>query len=365
MKRRTVLVSGGAALVAAGGAVAAGVMATGSTTAYANATTTMRASVGPGAQVRDLVRAATLAANGHNTQPWRFRLSDRAIEITPDFSRRTPVVDPDDHHLYVSLGCAAENLLIAAEAAGKPGDVHLDPAGNGRIVFEFSEAAPQRMPLFDAVQRRQSTRAGFDGRSVGSADLRVLETAGRAPGVDLILVTERAQIGRLRDLVVAGNSVQMGDVAFMAELKHWLRFNPRDALASGDGLYAAASGNPVMPRWLGRLMFDLFFTVAAENDKYARHIDSSAGIAVFAAERDDPEHWMRAGRACQRFWLQATALGLKLAVINQPIEVKRLRPELAALIGLPSRRPNMVLRFGYGPLLPMSPRRPVEAVIDV
>jgi hypothetical protein len=80
-------------------------------------------------------------------------------------------------------------------------------------------------------------------------------------------------------------------------------------------------------------------------------------------ERDDQEHWVRAGRASQRFALQATALGLKHAFINQPVEVAALRPRLASLVGLPSRRPDLVMRFGYGPMMPFSPRRPVKAVL--
>jgi hypothetical protein len=43
---------------------------------------------------RELVRAATLAANSHNTQPWRFTLSDNGIAIRPDLGRRCPAVDP-------------------------------------------------------------------------------------------------------------------------------------------------------------------------------------------------------------------------------------------------------------------------------
>ncbi len=62
------------------------------------------------ADIVELLRYATLAANGHNTQPWRFRVGDHRVDILPDFSRRTPIVDPDDHHLYASLGCAAETL---------------------------------------------------------------------------------------------------------------------------------------------------------------------------------------------------------------------------------------------------------------
>ena len=72
---------------------------------------------------------------------------------------------------------------------------------------------------------------------------------------------------------------------------------------------------------------------------------------------------MRAGRACQRFALQATALGLKHAFINQPVEVANLRPESASLVGMAGRRPDIVVRFGYGPELPFSARRPVSAVL--
>jgi hypothetical protein len=35
---------------------------------------------------------------------------------------------------------------------------------------------------------------------------------------------------------------------------------------------------------------------------------------------------------------------------------------LAALVGMPGRRPDIMMRFGYGPTLPFSARRPVEAV---
>ena len=55
----------------------------------------------------DLVRYATLAASSHNTQPWRFKLEPARITILSDLTRRCPAVDPDDHHLYASLGCAA------------------------------------------------------------------------------------------------------------------------------------------------------------------------------------------------------------------------------------------------------------------
>ena len=176
-------------------------------------------------------------------------------------------------------------------------------------------------------------------------------------------LTDRTRIEHVRNLVVAGNRAQMADPSFRRELKQWLRFNPGSAMASGDGLFSAATGNPVLPDLLGSIAFDHFFTAEAENDKYARQIRSSAGIAVFVADREDSMHWIAVERACQRFALAATSLGLKHAFINQPIEIAPLRPELASLIGESGARSDIVMRFGYGPELPFSPRRPVEAVL--
>lgn len=83
----------------------------------------------------DLIRFATLAASGHNTQPWRFGVDGDSIMMLPDLTRRTPVVDPDNHHLFASLGCAAENLVIAARARGRPGEIEFLGNDGGGIAF--------------------------------------------------------------------------------------------------------------------------------------------------------------------------------------------------------------------------------------
>ncbi|MCX5930345.1 MAG: Tat pathway signal protein, partial [Cyanobacteria bacterium] len=110
-------------------------------------------------ETRDLIRYATLAPNGHNTQPWRFHPGKNGIAIRPDFSRRTSVVDPDDHHVFVSLGCAAENLALAAAAAGRAGEIDFVPAGGGTVLVRFGTGNGGEQALFDAIPRRQSTRA--------------------------------------------------------------------------------------------------------------------------------------------------------------------------------------------------------------
>jgi hypothetical protein len=361
MKRRTVLFGLGGAVLAGAAASSAWRYSTGSMADYAAYQRTLRAPMGSG--VREMIRYAALAANSHNTQPWLFQVSKDAIDLLPDFSRRTPAVDPDDHHLYVSLGCAAENLLLAGAASGMPGEI--SPLGPDDTALRLSFLAGKTVqdPLFKAITVRQSTRGLYDGRAVPTGDLKRVEEASRVDGVRLILLTDASKRARLRDLVIAANGRQMADDAFMRELRAWLRFNPKSAIVLGDGLFSAASGNPVLPDPVADLVFASAFTAASENDKYRRQMESSAGFAVFFAEAETPAHWMRVGRACQRFCLAATAAGMKTAFLNQPVEVTAFRSELSALAGEAGRRPDLVIRFGYGPALRYSSRRHLDAVM--
>ncbi|PKO94191.1 MAG: Tat pathway signal protein [Betaproteobacteria bacterium HGW-Betaproteobacteria-10] len=311
----------------------------------------------------ELVRHATLAPSSHNTQCWKFHVQDGVITIAPDFARRCPAVDPDDHHLFVSLGCAAENLAQAALANGLQASASFDPAGDGAVVVQLEATKAHDSPLFQVIAERQCTRGDYDGRPLPSVELRLLEQAGSGNGVRVLLLTERSAMETVLDYVVAANTAQIDDPAFIDELKMWIRFSNDEAIRTGDGLFAGATGNPAVPRWLGSRMMGLFFTAKSENERYARQIRNSAGVAVFVSEVSDKAHWVETGRCYERFALQATALGIRNALLNQPVEVAALRPQFAAAIGLGDRRPDLVVRFGRGPGMPLSMRRPVQSVL--
>lgn len=311
---------------------------------------------------QELVRYATLAPSSHNTQCWQFASDAQGIAILPDLSRRCTVVDPDDHHLFVSLGCAAENLVQAAQAFGLAGEVRFDAARNA-VVVQLSPTPAIVTPLFKAIPERQSTRGDYDGKPLSTQDLALLERAGSNDRVRLLLLTDRTAIGTVLDFVVQGNTAQLNDQAFVKELKSWIRFSASDAVERGDGLFGKSSGNPTLPSWLGNLLFDFVLTAKSENEKYTRQLNNSAGVAVFVAAREDKAHWVEVGRAFERFALQATAIGVRNAHVNMPVELAPLRPRFASAIGLGSQRPDLVVRFGRGPTLPPSLRRPVRDVL--
>ncbi len=122
VSRRSVLrglgVGGATVLVAGTGVVSYrvfdnGVLDAGSGTPY-DAWSHWRDDPGP----LGTVAAAILAANPHNIQPWLFHVTETAVDLFTDPSRGIASLDPFDRERQVGLGCALENLVLAAGARG-------------------------------------------------------------------------------------------------------------------------------------------------------------------------------------------------------------------------------------------------------
>jgi nitroreductase len=64
-------------------------------------------------EIQKIIEYGIKAPSGHNTQPWKFTVNGNEVRILPDFDRALPIVDADNHALYISLGCAAENIILA------------------------------------------------------------------------------------------------------------------------------------------------------------------------------------------------------------------------------------------------------------
>ena len=128
-------------------------------------------------QMEKLFRAAVLAASPHNSQPWKFRLLESGIDVYADTSRRIRAIDPLLREMHIGIGCAVENLLLAAAAAGytcsfdTPG-----PSGTGELLpvirVVLKESAPRCSDLYAAIPWRNTDRgpyavgADLDARSV-------------------------------------------------------------------------------------------------------------------------------------------------------------------------------------------------------
>src|SRR5437764_660407 len=64
--------------------------------------------------LKELIKYGLLAPSSHNTQPWKFKIAKDSITIFADRSRALAYSDRSYRELYISLGAALGNILVAA-----------------------------------------------------------------------------------------------------------------------------------------------------------------------------------------------------------------------------------------------------------
>src|SRR3989344_606302 len=69
-------------------------------------------------KIKFCLRYAVLAPSVHNTQPWKFKLTDNSCKFYKDPELRLAKADPKDRYLHIALGACIENFVLAGKAFG-------------------------------------------------------------------------------------------------------------------------------------------------------------------------------------------------------------------------------------------------------
>ncbi|OGC82780.1 MAG: hypothetical protein A2W07_06785 [candidate division Zixibacteria bacterium RBG_16_43_9] len=316
-------------------------------------------------QIKELIKYAVRAPSGHNTQPWKFIVFESEIQIHPDHTRVLPVVDSDNHALWISLGCALENLVIAGGKFGFKSEVNISSEDKDRTfikvkLFSLDKQRPDE--LFDYIGTRQSTRNEYEAINLSVQDLNVLKTCFDIQGINARFFSQD-EIKVLEPFIIEGSNLQFKNKKFVTELVSWFRFFEKEAKEKGDGLWTACMGLPKMNRFIGNIVMKHFVSAKSEAKRWKKLIHSSSGLVLFVADKNDIEHWVNLGRAFQRFGLTAAKLNISHAHVNMPCEEIEVRKQMTKSLDLTGKHPLLLIRFGYSDKMTYSFRRPVEDVI--
>ncbi len=309
---------------------------------------------------RVLVAAASAAPSIHNTQPWRFVATPRAIEVHADPARGLGVIDPSARALVISCGAAVFNLRVALAFLGRQARVRWLPSpavathlATVDVVGARSTRAVDR-ELYAALRRRSSSRQPMTTRPVPAGLMSQLREAVRREGAALhVLSGEEADT--LITIAHQADAAQSGDRAYRAELGRWTTADP----ARRDGVPASAFGAAPGPEQVPQRDFTQGGVAV---DRQEEVFEAAPTLAVVTTGADTVEDWLRAGTALQRLLLVATTHWLRAGFLTQPLELPTLRDQVRGLID-PHRMPQVVLRVGYGPTPPRSPRRALDDVL--
>ena len=307
--------------------------------------------------VATLVGAAGAAPSIHNTQPWRFDVDPQArtVEVHAAWERSLPLADPRGRALHLSAGTAVFNLLVAAGHLGWEPVLHLLPrSSDPGFLADVRLAGPPltgRRPgpdLYQAIARRHSSRLPFTDRPVPAAVLDELTRAAHAEGAELTL-PGAAESARLLELTADAELRRTADRARLHETRAWLRDSDREPY----GIPYSALG----PRDAGAHvpMRDFSGLDRAHREPTAA-FEEHPQLALLSTRDDGPADWLRAGQALEHVLLLLTCHGLRASMLYQALEWHDLRWLLRDPLSAGPGQPQMLLRIGYGPQGPPTPR---------
>ena len=311
------------------------------------------------AQADYLIGVAARAPSLHNTQPWRFEVSEHAIELHADASRQL-LVDPDGREMLISCGAALYGLRLAVRSLGRLPEVELLPGpvvpATRRLLarVRLGPAAPMtadERKMLMAVPHRHTHRGPFEPGPLPEGLLARLQDDARAEGATLITVDSDRAHKKLVAIVGASSRRQDLDLGSRAETRRW----SRDASSQArDGVPAHAF--PAGPgRKAGRLPqrdFDLgrglgLLTVGG----------AAPVTAVLVTPGDGEKDWLHAGQALNRLLLRAATQWVFADLNTQPLEDVATRTHIKDCLTLPGS-PQMLLALGINRTTHPTGRRP-------
>jgi nitroreductase len=310
------------------------------------------------AQLGFLLRYAILAPSTRNTQPWAFSVKGKRVHLMADFRQTQSVADPDRRELYISVGCALENLLVAAEHFGFGHAVTYFP-GRGvpdlvaTVTFEPGGAPSQARAgaTLAAILRRHNDNSVFRPAPVPEQLRLRLMACCVEPDLQDNLTDDRHFRRWIDALTLEADRAEFGDPAFRKELSYWI----------GQGVFGA----PPLVAQLERqavARVNLAGPVARQDHAI---VESAALLGLISATGDSHLLHVRAGQLFERLWLTATAMGVSIHPMSQTMRHPQLRAAVGELLPSTGWTPQHLFRVGYSSTEEEhhTPRRPVDDVV--
>lgn len=277
-------------------------------------------------QVRSLVRFATLAPSGGNCQPWRFSWDGRRLRLAHDADRSRSFLDYRDLASWLAFGAAAENVALVAAGMGLEVAVDLEPDPRDPAVvcdLRFAArraAAPARAAALAAAIPERVTNRKLSVRAPLARDTReaLLRAAAEVPGAALHLVEDGDRLAEVGDVLGRGDRLRFLSRTMHREMMAELRWTADEVRRTRDGLDVSTleltgadlAGLRVMSSWPAMDLVGRLGGGRALEKPARKAIAAASAVGLVSVPGRTRAAYFAGGRAMQRVWLEATALGL-------------------------------------------------------
>jgi hypothetical protein len=317
----------------------------------------------PAGRAGYLIATAARAPSVHNTQPWRFRVGEYAIELHADVRRKLRV-DPLGRELLISCGAALFGLRLAVRSLGYLPEVQLLPdPGQLRLlaVVRLGAASPmtaRERHMLDALPHRHTHRGPFAPGPLPAGLVPGLQHDALAEGAELVLIDQAIAYQKLADLTGAVSRRREPDPVARAEVRRWSR-DPGDPAHDGVPAHSFAADGGRGPGQLPQRDFDLGRGLGL----LPASGPPPAATAVLITRGDGRADWLRAGQALHRLLAHAAGSWVFASLHTEPLEADVIRALIRERLTLPGA-PQMLLQLGLAHTAHATARRPPAELIE-
>jgi nitroreductase len=307
---------------------------------------------------------AGLAPSIHNTQPWRWRLRGRVLELRAERERQLGVTDPSGHLLLISCGAALHHATTALAAEGWRTEVQRIPDRSDEnllatiTVTGEAPASTEAMRAVQILRIRHTDRRPVSDVAPAADAVAAVATAAAAAGANLHRLRSDDVI-ELAAVADRAQEIELADPGWQAELAYWAG----GTRAGGAGVPDSAIPDEPVASTVPSRNFGRRGAMPVS----AGH-DGAAVYGVLFGPDDSRGGWLRAGEALSAAWVAAIEQGLSVVPMSAAVEIPVTRQSLRRVLGNVAE-PYLALRLGIAdsdePGPDHTPRLPTEQILDV
>jgi molybdopterin/thiamine biosynthesis adenylyltransferase len=270
-----------------------------------------------------LVADAIFAPSGGNSQPWQWLASGDELRLLLDSSRSSGLIDFEYCGSIVALGCAAENLVLAAHNAGLEVEVRQFPPGGGtKHVASFHLALDrpgaelhQYDELYALIPLRRTRRGIQQGRPLDEAALVSLrEAVESVPGARVQWITDPSTLDQIGAVAGAAERLRILNQRTHDEMFKELRWTSAEAESTRDGIEVESLELTPSDRAGLELCRDWAILQLVQDVRGGRNLEKisrkqiagASAVGLITLPDSTPADYFNGGRALQRMWLTAT-----------------------------------------------------------
>lgn len=172
-----------------------------------------------------------LAPSSHNSQPWEFQLDvdNFSVAVFKSKVRALPFGDPQDDLLYVSIGCAIENIIIATDYFGYTTDVTYEEDTKVELcaTLKFKQDHEQSLNgenLIHQIQRRIVNRGKYELKKPSADFLKKIQQFSNEDH-KIVIIQDSETITHIGKIVNHASIQLMDSSLFRKELSTHVKNN--------------------------------------------------------------------------------------------------------------------------------------------